>query len=298
MRIWLHHHAHAFRQARSFILGQPLRHAVSLLFLGMLVALSLGTGFFWQKINHWARDTLPEPTLTLFMTDQANETQTHALWDSLAANPQIRAFEYISPAQALDSLRRAPDLAPALKALDRNPLPGAFVLHLRDPSPARFNQLEQAFSHREGVAQIRSDRLWAERLETVSTLAESILGFCALLFAVLSFLFIAYQTHQQALRQREALSLLNLLGASLCYQRRPFAYYGALLGAGAGLLAWAGIFWVLTLIIPFTHALGALFQITLDLPPPDLRDGGALVLISTLGGIFASLVGQRNSRAD
>ncbi|MBW8028882.1 MAG: hypothetical protein GJU67_03790 [Ferrovum sp.] len=297
MRIWFHHHARAFRQARSFILGQPLRHMGSILFLGMLIALALSTGFFWQKINHWVQHTLPEPTLTLFMTDQANETQMHALWDSLAANPQIRAFEYISPDQALDSLRHSPDLAPALKVLNRNPLPGAFVLHLRDPSPSRFNQLEQEFSHREGVAQIRSDRLWAERLETVSTLAESILGFCALLFAILSFLFIAHQAHQQALRQQEMRSLLNLLGAPPSYQRRPFAYYGALLGASAGLLAWAGIYWALTLITPLIHAFGALFQITLDLPPLDLRDGGMLILLSTLGGIFASLLGQGNSRA-
>ena len=298
MRIWLHHHASAFRQAGSFILGQPLRHTVSILLLGMLVALALSTGFFWQRINHWVQHTLPEPTLTLFMTDQANEAQMHALWDSLAANPQIRAFEYISPAQALASLRDSPDLAPALKVLDRNPLPGAFVLHLRDPNPSRFNQLEQEFSHREGIAQIRSDRLWAERLETVSTLAESILGFCALLFAFLSILLIAYQAHQQALRRQGMHSLLNLLGASSAYQRRPFAYYGALLGASAGLLAWATLLWALALITPLTHALGALFQITLDLPPPDIRDGGMLLLFSALGGGFAALLGQGNSRAN
>ncbi|NDU85927.1 MAG: hypothetical protein G3H99_04860 [Ferrovum sp.] len=295
MMPWLRHQGQALRHALGFIFHHPVSHFLALWLLALLVSLTLCTGYAWQRLTLWAHQTLPEPHLTLFMAEGASETQIHGLWDALAANPEVRAFDYISPDDALKSLQRMPELRGALSILDHNPLPPTFIIHARSPNVAHLDELQQTLAHSTGVAQVRSDRLWAQRLDKLLALGEGLMGILTLFFSGCALTLVYFLARHQASNHLRTNQVFHFLGATPRYRRRPFWYYGIILGLISSTLGWGLLLWGLTLYNPFAAVLGQLLQLSLNLPAPDFDQGIELIALTSALYGMVSLLSQWNS---
>jgi cell division transport system permease protein len=97
----------------------------------------------------------------------------------------------------------------------------------------------------------------------------------------------------QVLTQRAEIEVSRLLGATDGYIRRPFLYFGILLGLGGGILAWllvsALVLWLRT---PLAE-LAKLYELTLVLQTLDARDSALLLGFAGGLGWLGALISMR-----
>lgn len=228
-------------------LGRLLRSPLSTLFnVGVLgIALALPAVLYVGLVNlqHAARLAAPEPQLTVFLTLEASRADIRDVQTRLAKHPEVARLRYVPREEALDALKRSGGMAGIAEALGRNPLPDAFVVDARDSSPAVLQRLRTDLAGLPKVALVQLDAEWAQRLDAVLKLGRVALMLLATLLAF-ALVAVTFNTIRlQILTQREEIEIATLIGATAAFIRRPFLYYGALLGLFGGLascaLVWA-----------------------------------------------------------
>jgi cell division transport system permease protein len=175
--------------------------------------------------------------------EEVSEQRGRELARELASRPQVERAAYVGRRQALERFRRQlGDRRGLLEGLRENPLPAAVELTLRPAAPAEGLTAELAGLA--GVAEVVTSRPWLHRLEeAVEVLGEAAAALGLLLFAGVVFL-VANTVRLAVYVRREALEIMDLVGASNGYLRRPFLVETALQALAAAVLA-SGAVWLL-----------------------------------------------------
>ncbi len=145
-------------------------------------------------------------------------------------------------AQFRESLGEESDL---LEALDRNPLPDAYRLKMKQGAmrSSVLERLSREVMEWNGVEEVRYGRRWFERGERLVRgfyVADLVLG----LIIFLSVIFVISNTVRLILlHRRRAIDIMKLVGAPNSYIQVPIVIEGALQGAVAALLA-LGLSWI------------------------------------------------------
>jgi cell division transport system permease protein len=136
-----------------------------------------------------------------------------------------------------------PDLAPAARALDRNPFPASYEVRLnsqaRDASVAG-DRMSAQLTALPGVADVRYDRRWLTRLETVIKIIRGVGLVLIVLLACASALTVASVVRLAASARRDEIEIMKLVGAPISYIRGPLVVEGMLQG-GVGALVAVGL---------------------------------------------------------
>ena len=143
------------------------------------------------------------------------------------------------------------------------------------------------------VEHVQLDSAWVRRLDALLKLGRTaVLVLGALLGAgliAISFSII----RMQVLTHRTEIEVSLLLGATDGYIRRPFLYYGLLLGLGGGIVAWllvnAAALW---LRAPLGE-LVRLYDLTLVLQTLDGRDSALLLVVAAGLGWLGAMISMR-----
>ena len=210
-----------------------LAGAVSLTVLGGFL---LATAAAERVVDRWSRVA----ELSVYLADDVTPAQRAAVEEALATSEIAEDHAFVSPAAALERFEQTfPDLAPAARSLEANPLPAAYEVHLRSDasSAAGVDELAARLRTLAGVEDVRYDRQWIERLlaliggvRTVGLTIAAVLALAACL-TITTVVRLALHT-----RRRE-IEIMQLVGAPLAYIRGPFVVEGLVLGLGGGVLA-------------------------------------------------------------
>jgi len=235
---WLAQHFRAVRGTLAAFARAPL----DTLFNAIVIALALALpAALWQLAGHLQGATHQAgaaPQLSVFMVVEASREDARAIEARLKQAPGVARVEFVPREQALADLRQQAGLAEALDSLGGNPLPDAFVVTLADAAPAGLEARRDEFRKWPKVAHVALDALWARRLDAALRIAR---GVAAGLMGLLAIALVAatFNTIRlQILTRRDEIAVLQAIGATGGYVRRPFLYYGALLGLAGGALAW------------------------------------------------------------
>lgn len=178
----------------------------------------------------------------VFLLDDASEEERGRLQRRLAASEGVARVEYIDQEQALARYREwSRETAALVEELDVNPLPASFEVLLapRPDAEARGAAIVQALSGKPGVEEVRFDREWLRRLESLLNLARiggtglATLVFAAVVFVMASVLRLAVYA------RRDEIEIMLLVGATPAFVRGPFLVAGlgqGLISSGVGLL--------------------------------------------------------------
>lgn len=135
-----------------------------------------------------------------------------------------------------------------LDALDRNPLPDAYRLGMKQGAmrSSVLEQLSREVMEWEGVEEVRYGRRWFERGEKLVHgfyVADLVLG----LIIFLSVVFVISNTVRLILlHRRRTIDIMKLVGAPKSYTQVPIVIEGALQGGVAAVLA-LGLSWIIYL---------------------------------------------------
>jgi cell division transport system permease protein len=237
VRHWLRQHRQALGAALGRLAGQRTASLFNAVVIG--VALSLPAGGYALLANLRAltqRFTL-EPELTVFMRTEATRADADALGARLRSDPRVRGVRFIARDAALKELRETSGLGDVVAALDRNPLPDAFVVRAKDPRPESLEALAADLRGAPSVAQVQLDSAWARRLAALLDLGHLSVALLAVLLGV-ALVAVTFNTIRlQIVTRRDEIELSKLIGATDAFIQRPFFYLGLLQGLAGGVIA-------------------------------------------------------------
>jgi cell division transport system permease protein len=279
MKAWLQQH----RQALFAALARLGRTAglLSALVIGVALAVPAGGYALLESLHGLAGRVTLEPQVSVFLKPEAKRADAEALGAQLRADRRVARLRFVPREQALKELSAVQGMPEVIAALGRNPLPDAYVLHVRDDA---IDALAAELRKRPGVEHVQADAVWARRLAAFAGIGRLALWLLAGLLG-LGLVAVTFNTIRlQILTQREEIEVSKLIGATDAFIRRPFYYFGLLQGLAGGLLALGIVSAGLWLLNRDVQALAESYGSAYRLPFLDVGDGLAIAA-------FAGLIG-------
>ncbi len=229
-------HWNALRDALRRFVTSPLNSLLSLLVIGIALALPSAGWLLLDNLKGIAGNASGVRQISLFMALDANRKDLDEI-ESRLRELNADEWRFVSREDALEHLKSSAGMEEIIASLPRNPLPHAFVFEAGRASPTDLEQLAKNFSGWPKVDHVQLDSSWVRRLDAflrIGQLSVVLLG--GLLAGAL--VTITFNTIRlQILGQAAEIEVARLIGATDAFIRRPFQYFGALQGALGGLFA-------------------------------------------------------------
>lgn len=298
MRAWLRHHARALTGTLRKLVAFPFATAFNVMVLGIALALPAGLYVGIANLQSAARNAAPEPQLTVFMALDATPADVREIDTRLKKHAPVAHLRYVPREQALEEMKRASGMAGITDGLGQNPLPDAFVIDARDSSPSALQGLRAELAGWPKVASVQLDAEWAQRLDAVLRLGRLALMLLATLLAF-ALVAVTFNTIRlQILTQREEIEVATLIGATPAFVRRPFLYFGALLGLLGGLAACALVWIALSVLNGALTELSLLYGARWTLRYLSPVDAASLLIFAAALGLLGAWLSVARHLAD
>ena len=236
MRTWISQHWQSLVQTLGRMAAAPASTLANALVIGVVLALPLGAYGLLVNVQAFSGSLPTEPQMSLFLAMSGTKPDIASLESKLRSSEGVRAVHFVSRTAALAGLKGAPGMGEVIGSLRENPLPDAFVVTLASADPETTEKLEQRFKALPGVAHVQVDSAWIRRIDGLLRLGRTTVLILAVLlgFALVAVTFNTIRL--QVLTRREEIEVSQLVGATEAYIRRPFFYFGALLGMAGALV--------------------------------------------------------------
>ncbi|MDO8932744.1 MAG: permease-like cell division protein FtsX [Rhodocyclaceae bacterium] len=290
MTAWLIQHRDAFLLALRRLAATPLNTLLSLLAIGIALALPAGGQMLVANALQLASSAAPTPQISLFMALDASRTAAGEIETRLRNNAGIRNIRFVPREDTLARMKTAEGLGEVIEVLPKNPFPDAFVIDPKDERPQAMETLAQELRKLPRVEHVQLDSAWVRRLDAILKIGRTGVVLLAVLLGI-GLVSITFNTIRlQVLTQRAEIEVSRLLGATDAYIRRPFHYFGTLLGllggAVAAAIVWAVVLWLRGPI----DELAQLYSLDFALKPLGGIDSLLLLTLAAgLGWLGASL---------
>jgi cell division transport system permease protein len=215
----------------------PLLTVVSVLVIGVTLSLPAALYLILNNLNTVAGRLNAEPQVSVYLALDADDASVKVVETQLKANPAIAKVRFVSKDEALAEMKRVTGLEDVMQALDRNPLPHAFVVRARNTGPDALESLRTQLAKLPRVDSVTVDSAWAKRLAGLNAAGEKVVLLLVVLLGVALLAVTGNTIRLQVLTQREEIEVGRLIGATNAFVRRPYLYFGALQGLAGGLLA-------------------------------------------------------------
>ena len=245
MMAWLRLHAMAFAATLARLARTPFASLLNVLVIGVALALPAGAYTLLLNLTDAARGVSSDPEISIFLALDVKKDDITEIERRIKSEPGVARATFKSRETAFAELKTSPALGDVLTALNQNPLPDAFILLLKSSDAEALDRFAAGARAWPKVEHVQVDSLWVRRVAAALKVGRlSVLVLAALLCVAL--LAVTFNTIRlQILTQRDEIEVSKLLGATNGTIRRPFYYYGALLGllggAAAALMVWGAI---------------------------------------------------------
>ena len=295
MRNWLRQHRLCLVATFARLARTPLASLLNIGVIGVALALPLAFYVVLVNVQGYAQEKAPAPQVSLFLKLEAQAADTREIESRLKKHAGVAKFRFIARDQALAELKAKSGLADVINSLGGNPLPDGFVVDAKENSVAALERLRDEFNAWPKVETVQLDSAWARRLDATLQLGRLVV---LVLGALLAFALVAVTFNTirlQILTQRAEIEVAKLIGATNPFIRRPFLYYGAVLGLAGGVTGWLITWGGLVLLNDRLAGLAQFYGTSLILHHLSTPDTVSLCLFAAaLGWLGAWLSASRN----
>ena len=231
--IWLDQHLYSFVSSLGRTVRRPWATLLTIGVMAVAFVLPLGLWLALQNVGHFAGDVQQSREIDLFLTPETPVARAQALAESLRSRDDVARVDLRTPEQGLAEFRERSGLAGSLDLLDGNPLPSLLVV-VPEGDDARLVAALEALPETD---LLQHDAAWRERLAGWMGFGKRLVWVLAALFGLGALLVVGNTVRLDIQSRREEIGVLQLLGATDGFIRRPFIYLGAWYGLAAGALA-------------------------------------------------------------
>ncbi len=229
---WFDHHLYSFVASLGRVARKPWSTMLTVGVMAVALALPLGLWLVLANVARFSGDVEQSRQISVFLKPQIDVARAQALAATLRGRGDIGQVQLRTPEQGLAELR-AGGLGDAISAAGDNPLPSLLIV-----TPKGDESLLAASLQRLPEADlVQHDAQWRDRLDgwlrfgtRVALVLGTLLGLGALLV-------VGNTVRLDIQSRREEIGVLQHLGATDGFIRRPFLYLGAWYGLAAGALA-------------------------------------------------------------
>ncbi len=230
---WFDHHAFSFVASLGRIAAKPFAALLTISVMALALALPLGLWQVLGNIERFSGNVQASREISLFLKPDIAMARARELADSLRERSDIAAVELKTPEQGLQELREQGGLAEAIDAVGDNPLPSVLLVVPEGDEAllaASLRNLPEADL-------VQHDAQWRTRLDGWLRFGNRVAWVLAALLGLGALLVVGNTVRLDIQSRREEIGVLQLLGASDGFIRRPFLYLGAWYGLAAGVFA-------------------------------------------------------------
>lgn len=287
---WLSQHWQAILLALRRLAVSPINTLLSLLAIGVALALPAGGQMLLANALQLARNVAPTPQISLFMNVGADKRASQEIESRLGNHPGVKTARFIAREDTLARMKGSEGLRDVIEALPTNPFPDAFTVLPSDEGPEAMAQLATELRKLPKVEHVRVDTDWAQRLHALLKIGRAGVALLGVLLGVGLVAITFNIIRMQVMAGRAEIELSRLLGATDGFTRRPFHYFGVLLGLLGGLVAWLIVAGVAHWLAAPIDELARLYGLDFSLRPLTAIDSTALLAASAgLGWLGAGL---------
>ncbi len=232
---WAGHHAFSLLASLGRIASKPFAALLTISVMALALALPLGLWQVLANVERFSGNVQASREITVFLKPEVGVAQAAALAQTLRGRSDIARATLTTPEQGLRQLRERSGLADAIAAAGANPLPSVVVVVPRGDETL----LAQSLRTLPEADQVQHDAQWRQRLDGWLRFGSRVAWVLAALFGLGALLVVGNTVRLDIQSRREEIGVLQLLGASDGFIRRPFLYLGAWYGLVAGALALA-----------------------------------------------------------
>jgi len=218
--------------------------------LGITLALPMGLYLLTHNLEQVSQGWQGKPQATVYLKKDASARDVARLenWFSTQRS-WVSSVRFIKAQEALDEFKQLSGLGKALDVLNENPLPDLFVLDMPENLPvAEYQQELTQLEMDSSVEQLKYDLEWVQRLQAILHLGERTVWMIAGLLGLGALLIISNTMRLSIANKQDEILIINRVGGTNAFIRRPFLYAGFLQGFLGAVLAWclilAGLHWL------------------------------------------------------
>ncbi len=232
--VWLGHHAHSIVFSLGRVLGKPWATLLTIMVMALALALPLGLSIALDNLRHFTGSVQQSRDINLFLKPEIDAAGAARVADTLRGRADVAAVTLRTPEEGLAELRENAGLGEAIAALGDNPLPTLLIV---TPAGANDAPLAQSLQSLPQADLVQHDALWRQRLDAWLGFGARLVQVLSLLLGLGAILVVGNTVRLDIQSRRDEIGVLQLLGASDGFIRRPFLYLGAWYGLGAGAVA-------------------------------------------------------------
>jgi cell division transport system permease protein len=237
-RIWIDQHLYSAVSSLGRLWQRRAATILTVLVMGLALALPLLLFLVLANAQRFGGTLTDSRDLNAFLAPERNAASARETLAAARALPDVADAHLRSPDDGLSDLRQLAGFSDAIDLLQDNPLP--YVLVATPPPEAddtRIRLLAAKIEALPGVAFVQYDLTWRERLNRALALAARVLLLIGALLALGALLVVGNTIRLDVAARADEIAVVQLLGGTRGFVRRPFLYTGMWYGALAALVA-------------------------------------------------------------
>lgn len=230
----------SLREAVVGIRRAPLLSGLSVTAIGLAI-FSLGLFALTAHNIHLALSGVEERVeVVAYVRDGTTSDRLELAKAEIESFPEVETVRFVSKVEALyQAQRELTEFSDVFSDLEVNPLPASFEVRLAPGyrTPTSAEAVADRLTGYGFVEEIRYGREWVDRVYALRRIAGGSAVMLGGSFAVGAILLIGIAVRMAVLARAREISIMQTVGATDGYIRRPFLLEGLLTGVAGGLLA-------------------------------------------------------------
>lgn len=235
---WWRAHRWALAQSLLRLREHPLGTLLTVAVMGLALALPLSFYLVLLNLDRFGQALGEGQAVSVFLQAGDAQAQAQALAQTLRGEQTVAAVTLKSPRQGLAEMAALQGFGPALAALPDNPLPWVLVVEPRvAASPSQIAALVRQLRADPRVALVQDQGPFRARLDALRGFGARVMQVLAALLALAALLVVGASVRNDIQSRSQEIEVLQLVGASAAFVRRPYLYAGLWLGLLSGVVA-------------------------------------------------------------
>ncbi len=235
MGAWRDQHIYSFLSSLGRIVSKPFSTLMIVGVMAIAMALPLALGLVLWNVQRVSGTVQAAREMSVFLKPDITLEQAKGLAKKIAQRGDVETVTVVSPDEGLAEFRKLSELAQSIDLLGSNPLPSVLKIRPKDDGMALADALQQWPE----ADVVQHDGQWRQRLNAWLSLGERMLRILSIVFGVGVLLVVGNTVRLDIGTRREEIAVMQQLGATDGFIRRPFLYLGFWYGLAAGALALA-----------------------------------------------------------
>lgn len=230
---WGDHHLYSFVSSLGRVFRRPWATALTIGVMAVALALPLGLWLVLDNVSRLSGSVQQSREISVFLQPEIGVPEAQALAATLGGRDDVASVELRTPEQGLAELRERGGLGEAIDAVGANPLPVLLLVVPADDEIVLAGTLRALPE----ASLVQHDAEWRQRLDDWLRFGARLVLVLGALLGLGALLVVGNTVRLDIQARREEIGVLQLLGATDGFIRRPFLYLGAWYGLASGALA-------------------------------------------------------------